>query len=181
MSNATKKLFNKHACLLPDSGHKIASLVSTYFKSTCNHWIRLHTMKTSWRSYSASVYLPTILAESLFTINLHLLWEGKPIHQKQVVTSLGQIYCSVQIRTCQLQLQEARHFVPTTFFNSSRWKQRINFKNILFTWSMYRCYVKKRNSEKDIFSPSKVHACFEILFTKKNFFANEHFGVAMNH
>lgn len=102
---------------------------------------------TQWRhhgkSYSASVYLPTTLAELLFTINLHLLWEGKPIHQKQVVTSLGQIYCSLQIGTCQLQLQEARHFVPTTVFNSSRWRQRINFKNILFTWSMYRFYVKK--------------------------------------
>lgn len=102
---------------------------------------------TQWRhhgrSYSASVYLPTTLAELLFTINLHLLSEVKPIHQKQVVTSLGQIYCSLQIGTCQLQLQEARHFVPTTVFNSSRWRQRINFKNILFTWSMYRFYVKK--------------------------------------
>lgn len=105
---------------------------------------RLHTMKTSRRSYSASVYLPTTLAELLFTINLHLLSEVKPIHQKQVVTSLGQIYCSLQIGTCQLQLQEARHFVPTTVFNSSKWRQlRINFKNILFTWSMYRFYVKK--------------------------------------
>lgn len=40
---------------------------------------------------------------------------------------------------------------------------------------MYRFYVKKEYS--------KVHECFEMLFfTKKNiFFANELFGVAVNH
>lgn len=112
----------------------------------------------------------------MFTTNLHLLWEGKLIQQKQVVTSLGQIYCSVQIGTCQLQLWEARHFVPTTVFNSSRWKQRINFKNILFTWSMYRFYVKKKEHWKVyIFSPSKVHACFEMLFYKKELFLRMNF------
>lgn len=144
----------------------------------CTQW--RHHGEAIRRSYSASVYLPTTLAELLFTINLHLLWEGKPIHQKQVVTSLGQIYCSLQIGTCQLQLQEARHFVPTTVFNSSRWRQRINFKNILFTWSMYRFYVKKRVLKWFVRPLKSMNALRCFFFTKKNiFFANELFGVAV--
>lgn len=136
---------------------------------------------TQWRhhgrSYSASVYLPTTLAELLFTINLHLLSEVKPIHQKQVVTSLGQIYCSLQIGTCQLQLQEARHFVPTTVFNSSRWRQRINFKNILFTWSMYRFYVKKRVLKWFVRPLKSMNALRCFFLQKRTFFWRMNFLV----
>lgn len=53
----------------------------------------LHTMKTFWGSHSTCADLPLnllcFLAGLLFTIYLHLLWEGKLIHQKQVVISLG--------------------------------------------------------------------------------------------